>query len=271
MALKKNTNVAQTTNSFEQDPDMTNTSVADRPEPTPTAPDATVSATTAIAKAAATSLNTNEAAQAAKQFKKEVAEMKGAADFSYGSHRVFKADNGTIKEMSGDKLVLGRWVKVRLLAWDNSWQVSPGEQGKDSGQYVAYSNDGVTINSIIGEDLKSWVGKPIADYVKFLREEEEFEKAGVREFIDTECAVLACEDEPNFHEVIQITLSSSSIPAFRKYQSDLESTAKCVAMGLPNFKLPEDAMTFYLIREVAQKGSNTWTKFKICSTLPSKI
>jgi len=251
-----------------------NTSVIDRPEPTPApapAADAAVSATTAIAKAATSSLSTNDAAQAAKNFKKEIEAMRGAADFSYGSHRVLKADNGVIKELAGEKLVLGRWVKVRLLAWQNTFQVSPGEQGKDSGQYVAYSSDGKTIDYVIGEDYKSWIGKSVQDYLKFLKEDEEFEKAAVREFIDTECAVLGCEDEPDFHEVVQITLSSSSIPAFKRYQSDLEATAKCVVMGLPGYTLPPDALSFYFIREVAQKNSNTWTKLRVAASLPAKI
>lgn len=271
MALKKNTTTSAA--AFEQEP---GTAVMDAPEAQApaaeeSAPAAAVSATTAIAKAAGSSLSAQEAITAAKNFKREVEQMRGAADFSYGSHRVFKADNGSIKELSGDKLNLGRWVKVRLLAWQNTFQISPGEQGKDSGQYVAYSNDGKVIDHVIGEDLKSWEGKSVEDYLTFLREEEEFEKAAKREFIDTEVAVLGCEDEPEFTGVIQITLSSSSIPSFRKYQTDLEATAKCAAMGLPGYKLPEDAMTFYFLREVAQAKGNTWTKLRIVSTLPAKI
>lgn len=284
MALKK----TNTTANFEQEPTegAADTAVAEHeapqkeatapaapvqtPTPEPTAA-AKVESTTAIAKAASSSLSTNEAAQAAKRFKSEVSEMKGAADFGYGSHRVFKADNGVIKEMAGEKLVLGRWVKVRLLAWDTSFQVSPGEQGKDSGQFVAYSKDGVTIDSVIGEELKQWAGKPVEEYVEYLRKEEEFDKAGKRDFIDCEVAVLGSEDEPEFHEVVQITLSSSSIPAFRKLQSDLEATAKCVQMGLEGYALPEDPFTFFMVREAASKGSQTWTKLKLMSTLPAKI
>jgi len=273
MALK---NKNQNTAAFEQDPEVAvmekeaSAPVAPTPEPAP-APDATVSATTAIAKAATSSMATADAAQAAKNFRKEVEAMRGAADFSYGSHRVFKADNGAIKELSGDKLSLGRWVKVRLLAWQNTFQISPGVQGKDSGQFVAYSDDGKTIDHVIGEDLKSWEGKPVEDYLKHLRDEEEFDKAAKREFIDTEVAVLGCEDEPEFTGVVQITLSSSSIPAFRKYQSDLEATAKCVAMSLPGFSMPSDPLTFFMIREVAAAKGNTWTKLRISSTLPTKI
>jgi hypothetical protein len=230
-----------------------------------------VESTVAIVRAETSSLSADEAARTAKRFKAEVAEMKGAADFGYGSHRVFKADNGVIKEMAGEKLVLGRWVKVRLLAWDTSFQVSPGEQGKDSGQFVAYSKDGVTIDFVIGEEQKGWVGKSVEDYVEHLRTVEEFDKASKREFIDTEVAVLGSEDAPEFRESVQITLSASSIPAFRKYQSDLEATAKCVQMGLEGYSLPADPFTLYMVREAASKGSQTWTKLKLMSTLPAKI
>lgn len=288
MALRRPT-TTNTAAAFEQEPAAaaTASAVAERepapaaqtPAPTP-APTQTpepvaaakVEATTAIAAAATSSVATlNDAANMAKKFKAEVAAMKGAADFSYGSHRVFKGDNGAITEMSGDKLSLGRWAQVRLLAWDTSFVVSPGEQGKDSGGFVAYSKDGVTIDSVSGEEQKAWVGKSVEDYVTYLQETEEFEKAGRREFIDCECAVLSCEDEPEFNEVIQITLSASSIPAFRKYQADLEANAKCVQMGLKGFKLPEDPFTFFFLREVASKNSNTWTKLKIVSSLPAKI
>lgn len=277
MALKKpNQERVQstTTPAFEQEPTAAAApAVAAVVETAAPEADATakVQATTAIAKAQTTAVSTADAASVAKQFKKEVEAMKGAADFGYGSHRVVKADNGALKEMAGEKVNFGRWMKVRLLAWDYSYQVSPGEQGKDSGQFVAYSKDGVTIDSIIGEELKSWEGKPLDDYLEYLRNEEEFDKAGKREFIDTECAVLGSEDEPEFREVLQVTLSSSSIPAFRKYQSDLEANAKCVAMGLAGFRLPEDPFTFYYLRDVASKGSNTWTKLKIVSSLPAKI
>lgn len=277
MALKK------PTPTFEQEPTSNEeTTVAEKaaptapntpvtPEPTPDAA-AKTTATVAVAKASGSSVATlNEAANVAKMFKKEVEAMKGAADFSFGSHRVFKADNGVIKEMAGEKLELGRWVKVRLLAWDTSFQVSPGEQGKDSGVYVGYSKDGVTLDSVSGEELKSWEGKSIDEYLTFLRDVEEFDKASKREFIDCQVAVLGCEDEPEFTGVVQITLSSSSIPAFKKYQTDLEATAKCVAMGLPGYSLPADPFTFFFIREAAQKGNNTWTKLKIASTLPAKI
>lgn len=280
MALKKpNTTAAASTPAFETDPDTgaTATVAAEAvatPEPTEKvdAAAAAVETSTAIAKAATTAVAINDDSVArAKAFKKEVEEMEDAADFSYGSHRVFKAKDGVIKEMNGDKLKLGRWVKVRLLAWGRHFEISPGDDGKDSAQFVAYSKDGVVIDSIVGDEQKTWVGKPVADYVDYLQNTEEFEKAGRREFLDTQVAVLDCEDEPDFHEIVQVTLSSSSIPAFKKYQSSLEATAKAVAMKLPGFSLPEDPFTFFFIREDAEKGKNSWTKLRIATSLPAKL
>lgn len=279
MALKKPNSAASTTTktpAFEQEPGET--AVAEREvetqveTPAASAPAAAAEASTAIMKASNTSVGAvNDAANAAKQFKREVAEMLGAADFSFGSHRVFKAKDGVIKEMNGEKTVLGKWVKVRLLAWDRHFEVSPGEEGASSAAFVAYSGDGKTIDNVVGEDNKGWEGKPVAEYLEHLRTNEDFEKASCREFIDTQVAALGSEEEPDFSGVIQVTLSSSSIPAFSKYQTSLEATAKCVAMGLPGYSLPADPFTFFFVREAAEKGKNSWTKIKILTVLPAKV
>lgn len=279
MALKK------PTPTFEQEPTTATATAeapaaaaaapaAQAPQPAaaaPSRPAAAVEATTAIAKAAATAVATTDAQAAAKNFRKEVEAMRGGADFSYGAHRVFKAKDGVIRETAGEKLVLGKWVKVRMLAWDNHFEISPGEEGKSAGDYVAYSNDGNVIDQVIGEELKSWIGRPVNEYVEYLKTEEDFEKAGKREFIDVEVAAMGSEEEPDFNEIVQITLSSSSIPAFRSYQTKLEATAKAVSMNLPGYTLPEDPFTFYFIREAAEKGKNTWTKLRIANTLPAKV
>lgn len=93
MALKK------PTPAFEQEPttsDAPPAAVAEKapapvvPAHTEPAPDAAakVAGTVAVAKASGNAVATlNEAANVAKKFKKEVEEMKGAADFSFGSHR----------------------------------------------------------------------------------------------------------------------------------------------------------------------------------------
>lgn len=117
-------------------------------------------ATTAIAKASANSLTANEVAQKAKQFQKEVADMKGASDFSYGNYAVFKGNNGSIVESGQNGADLGRWVQVRMIAWDEHTELSPGESGDSTKDFVAYSKDGKTIDSVIGEELQGWVVAP---------------------------------------------------------------------------------------------------------------
>jgi hypothetical protein len=247
-------------------------------EPAPAAeqpvsqPQAASTATTTIAKAQATSVATlNEAAGDAKRFKREVEEMKGASDFSFGNYNVFKGNNGEIA-CTETKDSFGRWVKVRLMSWDEHTEVSPGETGASTKPFVAYSKDGKVIDSVIGEEQKAWVGKTVAEYVTYLRDVEDFSKTKSRRFIDTACAILGSDsgDGP-IGQVVQITLSESSIPAFSKHQQSLADTARCVAMGLPGFALPEDPFTFHFIREVASKGDNSWTKLRIANVLPAKF
>ena len=273
MALKKP--------AFEQENNSTGAATAEAPAAQPAAatpaatptPDdaAKAESTTAIAKASATSLSINEAAQQAKAFKKEVEDMKGASDFSFGNYSVFKGDNGQI-DCKETKDNFGRWVKVRLMGWDDHHEISPGETGASTKDFVAYSKDGKVIDSVIGEELKGWVGKSVDEYANYLREDEEFAKTKVRRFIDTACFVLGSDsgDGP-IGSTVQITLSESSIPAFSRHQQELSDKARAVAMGLPGAKMPTDPFTFYFLREVTSKGSNTWTKLRIVSELPAKI
>lgn len=237
------------------------------------APAAAPAATVPAVRTTSTSLATkNEAAEQAKAFEKQILDMRGG-DFSYGTYRVFKGSNGEIAEMSGEQASCGRWAKVHLLNWDEHFEVSPGSDDKSSKDFVAYSRDGVVIDSVIGEEQRAdWVGKSVKDYVEYLKNEEDFAKADARQFVDMACALLGTDsgDGP-IGTVIQVTLSSSSIPSFKKYTQSLKDTARCVSMGLPGFVMPENPMAFFLIREVASKGSNKWTKLSFASNLPAKL
>lgn len=241
------------------------------PVATPTL-EAQVVAEVAITKAATTSLSTADAAQKAKQFQREFEDMKDASSFDYGTYRTFKGNNGSIVESGDGGEDLGRWAKIRIISWGRHYEVSPGESGASTKDYVAYSKDGKTLDSVIGEELKSWVGKPVADYVEYLRNEEEFASTKTREFIDMGCALLATDsgDGP-IGKVIQITLSETSIPSFSRYQQELKDTARCVSMGLPGFAMPDDPFSLFVVREVASRGTNRWTKLMLTSTLPAKI
>lgn len=268
---------------FENEPDAQaqgDTAVAERDAPaqhTAPAADPVAAATvttTALAKASATSLSVADAANAAKAFKKEVEDMKGAVNFIHGNYDIFKADGGSISETgAGKDMKLGRWAKVRLMGWDNSYQVSPGAEGASTKDFVAYSKDGVTIDSVIGDELKSWAGKSVQDYVQYLEKEEEFSNVKVRPFIDTGCYLLGTEsgDGP-IGKTVQITLSKTSMSSFSRYQEELVNNARAVSMGLPFAKLPDDPFTFYFIVERVQdaKGKK-WDKLKIAAVLPAKL
>jgi hypothetical protein len=247
---------------------------AETPVAAATEAPAAASTAPAIVKAVNTAVGAvNDAAAKAKAFQKEFDAMRGASDFSFGNYRTFKGNQGTISESGGDKADLGRWAQVRLISWDEHFEVSPGEQSASTKDFVAYSKDGKVIDSAIGEDVKEWVGRSVAEYVEYLRSEEDFKNAKCRRFIDVAGALLTCEngDDSPLGTVIQITLAESSIPSFSRYQQELNDKARCVAMGIPGFKLPDDPFTFYFIREAAEKGTNKWTKLKISGTLPAKI
>lgn len=231
------------------------------------APAAPTSTAVAVPPAAAVAVSNKAEATA---FQKEVEAMKGAADFSYGNYSVFKGNNGEIMQTGGDKL--GRWVKVSMIAWDDHTEVSPGSKSEKSKEAVAYSKDGITVDSVIGKQYLNWVGKKVADYVQYLRTDGDYPEARDSRFVDVAAVVHEADAEDKFNgEIIQITLSKSSIPSFQAYQENLVMKARAVARGIPGVKVPEDPFTFYFLRDVTTKGDNTWTKLRVVSALPAKL
>lgn len=274
MALKKNNNTESNVNAatsastpaFEGETQMENTVNTHAAVETNDAPQNTVAVrqNTAVG-------NVEDAATKAKNFQKEVEAMKGALNLDYGSVQMFKANQGKIGETDGDKRKLGRYAQVRLLAWDDRYELSTGDSGKSSKDFLAFSKDGVTVDNVVGDELKKWEGKPVADYLDYLRTEEEFDKASKRQFIDCGVAVLESETGEAVGEIVNISLSPSSVRAFEKYQNDLLGKARAASLGLPGFKLPEDPFTFWFVCEDAEKGDNQWTKLKITDKKPTKL
>ena len=219
--------------------------------------------TTAVAK-----VNKAEASA----FAKEVEAMKGGADFSYGNYAVFKAINGAIKGVGDNKANLGRWVKVSMIAWDDRVQISPGSDTEAAKDCVAYSADGVTIESVIGRDkYGSWVGKSVNDYVEHLKDSD-WPKASASRYIDVACVVHEGETKSAKElagEIICISLSKTSIPSFAQYQEKLNMKAKAIARGIPGVTIPADPFTFYFGTEAASKDGKDWTKLKVTDKQPS--
>ena len=201
-------------------------------------------------------------------FKREVEEIRGAVDMSYGNFKVFKGNNGEIMESGGTKL--GRWVKVMMIGWDDHTEISPGSKAAASKDAVGYSKDGITMDSTLGRDYSNWVGHKVDDYVSFLKSGD-WPEAKKSRFIDIACIVYECDSGDVAQGTrIQVTLSPSSISSFEAYQNDLLATAIGVSRGFPGLTLPEDPFIFHFLRDVTTKGDNTWTKLKVLSTLPAK-
>lgn len=255
--------------------DETTASAPAANEPTaaePAAPaaavDVPVSVVTAIVPVAAAALAVRAEASA---FQKEVEAMKGAADFAYGNYDVFKGIQGQIQGTGDNKVKLGLWVKVSMIAWDDRVQISPGSEAPAAKDAVAYSKDGVTIDSVIGKESKyaAFVGKKVTDYLDFLRAND-WVKASSSRYIDVACVVhdgdkAAAKELAG--EVICISLSKSSIPSFASYQEKLNIKAKAVARGIPGVVVPADPFNFYFIAEPAERGDTQWTKLKVSDKL----
>ncbi len=230
---------------------------------------ASTSTEVATVKSSGLALSKNEASA----FAKEVEALKGAADFSYGNYTVFKGNNGEIVSTGTEKQTsLGRWVKVTMIAWDDHFEISPNSKSEKSRDLVAYSKDGETVDRVIGEKYQGWAGKPVSEYLDFLQNEMDYPDAASRRFIDVGCAVHQAEGNDAFNgEIIQVTLSQSSIPSFSRYQEKLVQKARAIARGVPGVKVPEDPFTFYFLRELASANGNNWTKLEVLDRLPAKI
>lgn len=205
-------------------------------------------------------------------FAAKVAEMKNGADFGYGAFaNQFKAIQGAIKGVGDSKgKTLGRWAKVNMTAWQERVEVSPGSDAKSAKDYVAYSDDKVTISYVIGEDLReTWIGRPVAEYVAWMKKND-YPNAGPRDFVDIAALIEDCESSKDefVGELAKFTLSSSSIPSFRAYSNSLTQKAKLIQMGAKHVKLPADPFTFFLQVEAASKGDNEWTKLKVVDRQP---
>lgn len=275
MALKKNAATVNTAAAFEGE-DVTNPATeavtaeaVESAAPATAHAPAVAAASTAIAKAATTSVAPSVAK--AKEFKAQLDGMRGEFDFSFGNFRQFKGSNGNVSETGAGKTTsLGPWVEVQMLGWDDSYRVSPGVDGAKGKDFVAFSKDGQVIDSVVGEELRQFVGRSVSDYVGYLKETEGFDKASCARYIDIACLVLnAAKKTDLIGEGVQVTLSQSSIPAFQKYQQQLAMQARAAEMGIGNAKLPEDPFRFFFVAEVAKKGTNEWTKLGIQSNKPS--
>lgn len=217
----------------------------------------------ALAKPASISIAL--ASEKAAQFKKELAEMEDALDFASGSMKSYKASNGSISETGDGKGVLGAWVEGRMMAYSRYHQITPGVSGQKYKGFVGYSNDGKTISHVIGDGHeRTFVGKPIQDYLDYLRTTEGFEEADSKVYMNVAMLVTASEKgqvEPG--EVVNVILPPTSIRSFAAYEDKLKVAARAAAMGLPTKGLPDDPFRFRFVASLTRFNGNEWTKLDI--------
>lgn len=70
---------------------------------------------------------------------------------------------------------LGKEVRMQLMSYNSRWVVSPGVQDAEATEMVRYSVDGKTIDGTDGESIH--------DYLKMLKEVENYDKASIKEYL----------------------------------------------------------------------------------------
>lgn len=207
-------------------------------------------------------------------FTKKVEEMFNCLDTRYGNFPTYKAKpGGRIECVTDDNMPgMGRWAKVTMMSWGKHWEIGPGVSDESATDYVAFSDNGKTIDRVLGDELQSHVGSDIQEYIKYLKDKEGFDNAGYREFVDVACYVHDNEAGEDFTgKIVMFSLPPTSASAFHRYQQQLAGLARAAKMGIPGVSAPENPFTFYFITESAKKGKQEWTKLIIESKLPNKF
>lgn len=163
------------------------------------------SATTAIAKAAVTSM---------------AKPLKATAALSDYENALPEVDFGTFPRITVDlggfemdKEVLGESIKLELMSWAYRYVLTPGEDNKEANALVKYSNDGVV--------LSDGSGVTVADYLNTLKAVHGYEAAAKKTYIDLTGLLLAKGDKPvpeDDQVIVQVQLSPQSVKQFSGYR-----------------------------------------------------
>lgn len=221
-------------------------------------------ATTAASSTSAVAV----AAKKAQDFKRELEEMRDAISFDYGTLANYKATNGAIRETGNGTRSFGEWVQGRLMAYGAFWQVSPGGSDTKLKGFVAFSKDGKTVDHVIGDGAeRSFVGKPVVDYLDYLRNTEGLDKADSKPYLNMAILVTSSargeKSEVEVGETVNLVLSSSSIRSFTAYEEKLKLATRAMQMGLPSKALPDDPFMLRFTATEAQSNGNRWTKIDV--------
>jgi len=195
--------------------------------------------------------------------------MHNAVSFGYGVFPTFKATNGAIRETGNGTRTFGTWVQGRMMGFAPFWQVSPGGSESKLKDFVAFSNDGKTIDSVIGDGVeRTYVGKPVAEYLDYLRTTEGLSDADCKPYMNIAlCVVSSDKGEKSgipVGEVVALVLSKTSMTSFTAYEEKLKLSARAAAMGLPVKPISGDPFMLRFGAEVANNNKGqSWTKMTV--------
>jgi hypothetical protein len=173
------------------------------PAPTPAAvAAASVEATTAIAKAASTSLAPRKA------FSYVLAELEKALDpVNVGDLPRLKSGAGNIKDADGTNY--GSFIKLELLSFHDSWTISPGSDSDEAKPLVRYSLDGKFIDG---------TGESVTEYLENLKTVEGYDKANVKRYLILAGIIDDCEKaKEKVGSIVQVSMAPQSAKTFNNY------------------------------------------------------
>lgn len=179
-----------------------------------------------------------------------IGSLKNAFTVDWDTMDRVQANNGNFLDKGKNNAALGDTIQMHLMSWQDTWQVTPGEDGEEALAHVRYSDDGKTTKQ--GED--------IAEYLDKLR--QIYPKAKC----DHRCTLVgvlqgSAKDSRLEGEIFQIDLSQTSRKEFDKYRL---STAYKIGK---NILSPDAAVLLTMIAEVMTVKSVSWTLVRFSPTL----
>lgn len=236
---------AATTAKFEEEPSGDTAVVEETTTATATAAPASTSTAVAAPRA-----NTEVVAAPTLKMMDVIGSVKEQYKVDWNTLDRVQANNGAFLDLGKAKASMGDTIQMRLLSWQDTWQVSPGSDDKEAAEHVRYSDDGKVTKQ--GEDVEAYL--------------DELRKIYPKAKCDHRCTLVgvlegSAKDSRLVGELFQIDLSQTSRQEFDKYKI---STAYKIGKGL----LTADAALLLTMQaEVASAKGRDWTLVKFSPTV----
>lgn len=210
----------------------------------------------AAARAAAQPASTSKEVATAKPAGGQVAAARAMVDPLATLQNVFPVEFDTLCNVQlnqGNAInkdtgaMLGGEIGLELLSFQDQWVVSPGVDGDEAKEHVAYSDDGVT----------STKGINMQEHLESLKRAG-YEKASMSKRMTIVGSLFDAGDKGNKiagmkDKLVQINLAPTSVAAFKRYRAE---QAFKVGKGLAEV---EGTERIRITCSIKKNGSNTYT------------